>query len=77
MGTSDGARLWYGPLAGVLPEADAWLFLGEEPGEEAGAVVRLVDIDGDGLADVVSASPGWDFFGFTEAGAVRTWSGVP
>lgn len=77
LGTVHDAKLVYGPLGGVISDAGAISFLGDEVDEGVGVAVRLVDVDGDSLADVIVSAPHWDFFGFVSAGAVTTFSGLP
>ena len=60
--------------AGGFDKIHTWR--GENSYDQMGSSVAVVgDVDGDGVGDVVSGAPGYDFGGVDNIGMVRVYSG--
>ncbi len=60
----------WGPFEGVIQlTTDAWMFYGETEGDQAGNAVAMGQMDGDGIADAMTAASGRDR-GASDVGAV-------
>jgi FG-GAP repeat protein/VCBS repeat protein/all-beta uncharacterized protein/BACON domain-containing protein len=62
---------------GTIPTGAAMAFFGANPGDEAGSAIRLLDLDDDGITDLVIGAPGGDgpANGRTNAGNVYLYYG--
>ena len=50
----------YAGTAGAIPTTPVISFSGAAAGDEAGAAIRLLDLDADGVSDLVIGAPGGD-----------------
>ena len=65
----------YAGTTGAIPTAPTISFSGVTAGDEAGASIRLLDLDADGSGDLVIGAPGGDPSGRTNAGKVYVFLG--
>lgn len=65
----------YVGTTGAIPTVPTISFSGEIPGDEAGASIRLLDLDSDGLGDLVISAPAGDPSGRSNAGKVYVFLG--
>jgi hypothetical protein len=73
--STDAGAVYLLPGSPTGPGTATWTQLGAQAGEALGTHVAVVDVDGDGYADVVAGAPEYDGAAGLDAGRVRVHAG--